>query len=137
VLKQIELAERQQLEVVLTSYVLKMLHLVGYGPELTGCVHCSKAVGDRAWFGLVSGGALCHQCHGQDLNAVEVSPEALELMRKYEDDAMEDLRQAYTADAVTREISDILGAFVRTHVGEGGKIKSLDFLERMRDASFA
>jgi DNA repair protein RecO (recombination protein O) len=137
VLKQIELAERQQLEVVLTAYVLKMLHLVGYGPELTGCVRCSKAIGDKAWFGLVSGGVLCRQCHGQDLNAVEISQEALELMRKYEGEPMEELRQAYTADAVTREISDILGSFVRTHIGEGGKIKSLEFLERMRDASYA
>ncbi|MFH1314496.1 MAG: DNA repair protein RecO [Candidatus Eisenbacteria bacterium] len=136
-LKQIELAERQQLEVVLTSYVLKMLHLVGYGPELTGCVLCGKAVGDKTWFGLVSGGILCRQCHGHDLNAVETSQEALELMRKYECEPLEELRQAHAADAVTREISDILGSFVRTHVGEGGKIKSLDFLERMRDGSYA
>lgn len=137
VLKQIDIAERPQLEVILTSYVLKMLHVVGYGPELTGCVRCSKAVGEKAWFGLVSGGVLCRQCNGQDLNAVEVSPEALELLREFESGEIDKLRRAYTANNVTREISDILGAFVRTQIGEGGKIKSLDFLERMRDASFA
>jgi DNA repair protein RecO (recombination protein O) len=136
-LRQIDVAERPQLEVILTSYVLKMLHIVGYGPELTACVRCNKAVGDRAWFGLVSGGVLCRQCNGQDLNAVEISPQALDLLRKFEGEPIEKLRQTYTADRVTREISDILGSFVRIQIGESGKIKSLEFLERMRDASFA
>jgi DNA repair protein RecO (recombination protein O) len=136
-LKQIDIAERPQLEVILTSYVLKMLYVVGYGPELTGCVRCSKAVGEKAWFGLVSGGVLCRQCNGQDLNAVEISPEALKLLREFEREHMDKLRQTYTANRVTREISDLLGSFVRTQIGESGKIKSLDFLERMRDASFA
>jgi DNA repair protein RecO (recombination protein O) len=137
VLKQIDIAERTQLEVILSSYELKMLHLVGYGPELTRCVRCGKATGDRVWFGLLSGGALCPMCSGKDLNAVEVSQEALKLLREYESESIDKLRITYSANDVSREASDILNSFIRAQIGEGAKIKSLDFLERMRDTGYA
>jgi DNA repair protein RecO (recombination protein O) len=137
VLKQIDIAERTQLEVILSSYQLKALHLVGYGPELARCVRCGKAVGERVWFGLVSGGILCPVCSGKDLNAVELSPEALKLLRDYESESIDRLRVTYPANDVTREVSDLLSSFIRAQIGEGAKIKSLDFLERMRETGYA
>jgi DNA repair protein RecO (recombination protein O) len=137
VLKEVDVATRSQLEVVLSSYELKMLHLVGYGPELARCVRCGKPAAEKSSFGLISGGVLCQACSGRDLNAVEMSPEALELLRAFEADSIGELRQRYSAGEVTREASDILNSFVRAQIGEGAKIKSLDFLERMRDASYA
>jgi DNA repair protein RecO (recombination protein O) len=137
VLKQIDIAERTQLEVILSSYELKTLHLVGYGPELARCVRCGKDVGERVWFGLLSGGVLCQMCSGKDLNAIEVGQRALKLLRDYESESIDRLRVTYSADSATREASDLLGSFIRTQIGEGAKIKSLEFLERMRDAGYA
>lgn len=136
-LKQIDLADRTQLEVILTSYELKMLHMVGYGPELGQCVRCGKRVTDSAWFGLLSGGVLCRACSSQDLNAIEISHRAVEIMRDYQSRPIEELTETYVADRTIREISNVLGSFVRAQAGESAKIKSLDFLERMRDASYA
>lgn len=136
-LKQIDLAERAQLEVILASYELKMLHAVGYGPELTRCVRCSKAVKGDAWFGLVSGGLLCPICRDKDLNAIETSKEAVKLLQAYESESLEDLRKSHSANDATREAADLLSSFVRTQIGEGAKIKSLDFLERMRETGYA
>jgi DNA repair protein RecO (recombination protein O) len=136
-LKQIDVAERPQLEVILTSYVLKMLHVVGYGPELARCVRCGKPVSGKVWFGLLSGGVVCPLCSGQDLNAVQISPKALDLLREYQGESIDKLSETYSADPVIREISDILSSFVRAQIGESAKIKSLDFLDRMRDASYA
>jgi DNA repair protein RecO (recombination protein O) len=137
VLKQIDIAERTQLEVILSSYELKMLHLVGYGPELARCVRCGKPTGERVWFGLLSGGALCPMCSGKDLNAVEVSQDALNLLLEYESESIDKLRITYSADDVIREASDVLSSFIRAQIGEGAKIKSLDFLERMRETGYA
>jgi DNA repair protein RecO (recombination protein O) len=114
-----------------------MLHLVGYGPELARCVRCGKAVAERVWFGLVSGGILCPMCSGKDLNAVELSPEALKLLRAYESESIDRLRVTSLASTATREVSDLLSSFIRTQIGEGAKIKSMDFLERMRETGYA
>ena len=136
-LQEIDVADRSQLEVVLSSYQLKMLHAVGYGPELTRCVRCGKPVKGKAWFGLISGGTLCQACSNKDLNAVAVTEKALALLREYEGGAMSKLRQEYGGDPASREVSDLLNSFVRVQVGESAKMKSLDFLERMRETGNA
>ncbi len=137
ILNQIGVAERNQLELILASYTLKMLHAVGYGPELAACVRCGKDLGDEVWFGLHSGGALCPACHKEDLHAMEMSRATLELMRKFESISMARLRETHSADKFSRDAFDILHAFVRAQISEGARIRSLDFLERMRDSSFA
>jgi recombinational DNA repair protein (RecF pathway) len=110
---------------------------VGYGPELARCVRCGKAVRDRAWFGLISGGILCPACCNQELNPMDISAAALELLREYESESIGKLRQTHSAGNASREASDILNAFVRAQISEGAKIRSLDFLERIRDTSYA
>jgi DNA repair protein RecO (recombination protein O) len=134
-LREIEAAERRELEIVLSSYELKVLHLVGYGPELSRCVRCGRALGDRVWFGLLSGGVLCSSCRDKDLNFLAISEPALRLMRTYEAEPLEKLRKTHSTDKVSREAADILHAFVRVQIGEGSAVKSLDFLERMRDGA--
>lgn len=136
VLKQINLAERTQLEVILSSYELKALYLVGYGPELANCVRCSKPVEEDASFGLLSGGVLCPDCRNKDLNAMALSPEALALLRACRSESIERIRKTYSADRTSREAADILNAFFRAQISEGAKVRSLDFLERIRDTSF-
>ncbi|HVP57862.1 MAG TPA: DNA repair protein RecO [bacterium] len=137
VLGEFAAAERPELEIVLSSYQLKMLHLIGYGPELAKCVRCSRAVDDRVWFGLLSGGILCPMCKDKDLHAVAMSEGALAVMRLCESEPLDKLRRAYPADGVTREVADILNSFVRVQLGERPGVKSLDFLERIRDAGNA
>jgi DNA repair protein RecO (recombination protein O) len=135
-LAQIDVASRTQLEVILSSYELKTLYLVGYGPELVKCVRCGKAVDEEASFGLLSGGVLCPDCRNRDLNALGMSPEALALLREYRRESIEKLRKTHSAGEVSREVADILNAFFRAQISEGAKIRSLDFLERIRDTSF-
>jgi DNA repair protein RecO (recombination protein O) len=136
-LEQIDAADRSRLEIILSSCELKMLHLIGYGPELAKCIRCGAEIGKRTWFGLLSGGVLCRACSGKDLNAVEVSQEALALLREYQSEPIEMLGKRYSSDEVSREASDILHAFLRAQTGESATIRSLDFLERIRDISYA
>jgi hypothetical protein len=58
-------------------------------------------------------------------------------MGKFQSVSMARLRETASADEFSREAADILYAFVRAQISEGAKIRSLDFLERMRDSSFA
>jgi DNA repair protein RecO (recombination protein O) len=137
VLGEIAAAERPQLEIILSSYELKMLHLIGYGPELAGCVRCGRPVSGRAWFGLLSGGVLCPACKDKDLHVLGMSPGALELARAYEAESIERLRRTRSADSSSRELADIINSFIRAQLGEGAGVKSLDFLEKIRDAGNA
>jgi DNA repair protein RecO (recombination protein O) len=137
-LREFDAAAREELEVVLASYLLKLLHLVGYGPSLSTCVKCGKSIGDgEASFGLLSGGVLCKMCIDRDINAVELDPGVLELMRSFEKKTVKQVRKKSAPVDTSRGACDILTAFVRMVMGEGARVKSLEFLERMRDSNYA
>jgi DNA repair protein RecO (recombination protein O) len=133
-LREIDAAQRPHLEILLSSYQLKVLHLVGYGPELARCVRCGRQVGERVWFGLMSGGVLCPMCKDKDLHTVTMTMAALDLLRGYEAEPIEKIGRSRSADKVTREAADVVNSFVRVQIGEGTGVKSLEFLERIRDA---
>jgi DNA repair protein RecO (recombination protein O) len=134
-LREFDAARRDELEVVLASYLLKMLHLVGYGPSLSTCVKCGKDVGDGiVRFGLLSGGVLCKSCIDRDINAVDLDAGVLELMRTFEKKTVKQIRKKSAPVETGRGACDILTAFVRMVMGEGARVKSLEFLERIRES---
>lgn len=134
-LGEIDAAQRDQLEVIVSMYELKFLELIGYAPQLDVCVRCGHTADDEVWFGLTSGGLLCQECHNRDLNAVRLSPNALSILRAYSNSSMQDVIKKVRSDSATREVSNLLHSFLRMQAGDGVTIKSLDFLERMRDGS--
>lgn len=136
--REFDAAARDELEVILASYLLKMLHLVGYGPSLSTCVRCGKKVGDGdASFGLLSGGVLCRTCVDRDINVVGLDSDVLELMRSFEKKTVKQVRKKSVPVDTSRRACDILATFVRMVVGEGSRVKSLEFLERIRDSNYA
>ncbi len=135
-LGQIDAAQRDELETILSMYEFKFLELIGYAPELDVCVRCGHPVDDKVWFGLASGGLLCRECYNRDLNALRLSPEALLLLRAYGKGSMEEVKKV-GSDRPTREVADLLHSFLRMQAGDGVTIKSLDFLERMRNGSIS
>jgi len=136
-LREFDAAGRGELEVILASYLLKLLQLTGYGPSLRTCVRCGKKIGDGASFGLLSGGVLCRQCVDREINAVDMSPDVLNLLTLIEKSTVKQMRKHSVVEATGREACDILAAFLRTVMGEAARVKSLDFLERMRNSKYA
>lgn len=137
-LREFDAAAREELEVILASYLLKLLHLVGYGPSLSTCVKCGKEIGDGGVsFGLLSGGVLCGTCVDRDINAVDLNTDVLQLMKSFENRTVKQIRKKSAPVDTSRGACDILTAFVRMIMGEGARVKSLEFLERMRDSNYA
>lgn len=137
-LREFDAAAREELEVILASYLLKLLHLVGYGPSLSTCVRCGKKIGDGSVsFGLLSGGVLCRSCVDRDINSVHLDLDVLNLMRSFEKRSVKQIRKDSSPDDPSRGATDILTAFVRMVMGEGARVKSLEFLERIRDSNYA
>lgn len=134
-LGEIDRAQRDQLEVIVSMHELKFLELIGYAPQIDVCVRCGHAVQERVWFGLTSGGVLCQECHNRDLNALSLSPAGLSLLRAYRSGSMQDVIKKVRSDRSTREVADLLHSFLRIQAGDSVTIRSLDFLERMRDGS--
>ncbi len=136
-LGEFDIAKRHELEVILSSYLLKMLRLVGYGPELWKCTKCRKKVKGDAYFGVSSGGILCVSCKDRDLHPIPVSANLIDLLREYESVPTPMLRNKYSGNSLGREASELLTGFVRGQIADGTRVKSLEFLERIRQTKYA
>ena len=53
--------------IVVLSFVLKLLDLVGLAPQVEACVVCGKEVAaeEDAWFSPLQGGIICNDCHNE------------------------------------------------------------------------
>jgi DNA repair protein RecO (recombination protein O) len=72
---------------LLAGFILHLLSLLGYKPELYLCVHCKKRIFSQYssvsnFFSPKLGGLLCSQCKKFDQNSLPISEEGIEILRK-------------------------------------------------------
>jgi DNA repair protein RecO (recombination protein O) len=68
-------------------FALHILHHAGYAPDLTTCQHCGTVLSEEATtlsFSSHLGGLLCQRCHGQGGTILQLSPETVSVLRRYQ-----------------------------------------------------
>ena len=62
-------------------FIIRMLRLAGFQPQLTECTGCNKPVDAAGFWSARQGGLLCRQCLHEDPNAEAAPPEMLETLK--------------------------------------------------------
>ena len=90
-------------------FILRLLRLVGFQPQLDQCVACGRpAQGQRAFWSVRQGGLMCEGCLHQDPRAHPIAPEFLAAMsRCAEADEPQALEPAQ-AQALHRKVDEFL-----------------------------
>jgi DNA repair protein RecO (recombination protein O) len=128
-LSQLETAGRPT--VVLQGFLLHLLRLLGYRPELAACVRCRRLVPSHAEAHLspIHGGLVCGSCRAASTDAFPVSSEALGFLRGAAGTALRLMDRIALPAATVREVADALHAFLRQALGR--PLRSADFLARL------
>ncbi len=128
-LEEIEAAGRPAL--VLQGFLIHLLRLLGYRPELSACVRCRSLVPARAAAHLSPshGGLVCGACSGGAADAFPVSPEALGFLRGAAGTGLRLMHRITLPAATVQEVTDALHAFFRQVLGR--PLRSADFLGRL------
>jgi DNA repair protein RecO (recombination protein O) len=72
---------RDDVVMVRVQFILRMLRLVGFQPQLDQCVACTDGIaGRRAFWSVRQGGVMCERCLHQDRAAAPMAPELLEAL---------------------------------------------------------
>lgn len=112
-------------------FVMRMLDLLGYMPQLHSCASCGNALPEAAsWFSPLLGGVLCAACadHNQSGSALSVNGlKVLRLMAADEADLFDRLR---VTPNLLAEIEQALNAQLEYHLDR--QLKSLDFIRSIR-----
>ncbi|MDQ4024768.1 MAG: DNA repair protein RecO [Actinomycetota bacterium] len=67
-------------ETVVPAFLIKLLSLSGYHPQLTTCAGCGETAAGLGGFSPAMGGAVCSACWRDDRDALQVSVDRLRLL---------------------------------------------------------
>ena len=114
--------------VVLQGFLLHLLRLLGYLPELHVCVRCRKGVSPHqdASLSPAAGGIVCNTCRQSVPDCIPASPAVLGFLRGASVSALRVMDRITILPQPLQEVSDILQAFLRHVLGR--PLRSSDFL---------
>lgn len=104
---------------VAAARIWKLVAVLGFEPSLDACISCGRVVpdGEGCRFDTADGGVRCVRCPagGITLPAADLS-------------VLRALARGEPAPAVGGRQLELLRGFIRVHVAEGARLRSLDFL---------
>lgn len=122
------LEESARPALVMQGFLLHLLRLLGYLPELSACVGCRNSVSPRqdAYLSPGQGGLICSECQSRVVDAIPTSPAALGFLRGASSSTLRVIDKVSILPQVLQEVSTTLQAFLRHILGRS--LRSADFL---------
>jgi DNA repair protein RecO (recombination protein O) len=123
-----------QIGLVLRSYELHLLGLVGYRPQLHQCVSCHEQLTEEAdRFSSSTGGMLCPRCANTDRQAHQISLATFKLLRYLQIQPIHATASINVSPSTSTEAETVLRAYIRQILER--ELKSVAFLEEVRSVS--
>ncbi len=127
----LESAPRDANAALFRSYQLKTCSILGYRPELDGCVVCGRRDRPKK-FSPRLGGVVCPPCAADSFDAARLSDRGLEVLRALSRLPLGEVVSWFLGAAdVEREAGPLLDAFLQYHVDRYKGLKSIQFLRKL------
>ena len=111
-------------------FVMRMLDLLGYQPQLFDCAGCSQPLPEAdAWFSPLLGGVLCSRCGAHDQAGSPVSVTSLKVLRVMASDQSELFDRLRLPAPVLEQVEQALQAQLEYHLDR--RLKSIEFIRSL------
>ena len=99
-------------------FLLKLLIILGYAPELYDCRQCGKRiVSGKNFFSPEKGGLECGNCHKEfDKKDLLISDDCVKVLRLVIKSELIKLSRLKINNKLSKEVNDIIGSFKNYHV---------------------
>ena len=115
---------------VLRHFQLRLLDIVGFGPELGSCVGCrATSFAGGASFSPLAGGLLCANCAEGDGAGRPISRDALVSFRYLRNAELSAISEKLTPEGLAGEMELLLGRYIRYQLERD--VRSAEFLDRL------
>ncbi|MGD8396094.1 MAG: DNA repair protein RecO [Candidatus Eiseniibacteriota bacterium] len=129
-LSAIETAPEAELRARFMGFVLRLLALLGYRPELERCVVCERPIAAGRGFDALRGGVVCGACYAGDPGAQPLSEAGRRLMQRLGTSMAGERLERATGDEVAR----VLDVFLRMHLPSYRRLRSLELVRASGEA---
>jgi len=111
-------------------FVMRMLDVLGYQPQLFDCAGCSQPLPEAdAWFSPLLGGVLCSRCGAHDQAGSPVSVNSLKVLRVMASDQGELFDRLRLPAPVLEQVEQALQAQLEYHLDR--RLKSIEFIRSL------
>ncbi len=125
------LAAADNLPLAARYYEIHLLGLAGYQPQLFACGACKKPLEPEPnYFSPAQGTVFCPRCGHERVDAIEMSANALKVLRFLQTRDWDTCRLLRLGPATQAEIERLNYRYITHHLER--KVKSADFIERLR-----
>ena len=125
------LCDAGDLPLVARYYELHLLGLVGYQPQLFICGDCKKKLEPEVnYLSAADGTVLCRKCGYDQVGTIELSVNALKVLRFLQTNEWEVCRLLRLSPDSHTEIERTMNHYLTYHLER--KLKSVDFIHRLR-----
>jgi DNA repair protein RecO (recombination protein O) len=108
-------------------FEIKLLDELGLMPKLDSCVQCGAPMSAAMNFSLRNGGLICKKCLAADPRAVGILPGTAKFIDTIRQLSFDRVERIKVAEAVGRELEDILRKFLDYHIER--RLKTLEFIK--------
>ncbi len=133
-LQNINEAPQNKLDNYLWAYALKLASNLGYRPQLSACISCSKKESlntENLFFSPEQGGMICKNCVQEDSFYLKLSRKSWETMKSLLISQNSHLESLTLNKKQISEISDTILSLLGYHTHLPKTIKSLEFWEKL------
>lgn len=112
------------------AFELKMMEILGLNVILDRCIECSKD-NAKSLFNIQEGGVVCEGCKSKHFSTIEVSPQAINVLKLISELPIEKLSVIKLNEKTKQEIDSFWSQYLKWHLDKN--FKSADFMEKSRD----
>lgn len=110
--KEVGNSQEKNLEIWADFFILKLLALSGYEPEMHGCLSChKKIVPSENYFDLNRGGLICQKCLAGSKNILPISDNCIKVLREGLRKDFDSLKKLKIDENLEKEIHGIMDGF--------------------------
>ncbi|MFA4941085.1 MAG: DNA repair protein RecO [Patescibacteria group bacterium] len=110
--KEAKNSQDDSLEIWADFFILKLLAVLGYEPEMNNCLKCHKKISPSDNnFDLNQGGLICKSCSNQNKNILPISDNCIKVLRECLKNDFNDLKKLKIEKELEGEIGNIISSF--------------------------
>lgn len=127
------LAGKGDSELITRFFELRLLNLLGYRPEIAGCVDCGKELTqlEELKFSSQAGGLVCTECALPYKYAMKINRGAVATMRRLLEIHYKKLDRLKVPDKIRKDLAKIIPNYLQSIIEK--KLQSLDFIKTLTD----
>jgi DNA repair protein RecO (recombination protein O) len=136
--------DKKRLPGLFAGYILRLISLLGFRPNLVGCVGCGNEIAESSekdappvLISIERGGVICENCRRQMAGQNQMtglSPELHGKMVELMSSSLEEASQKIVGLQDLNRMVDLLTSLLKYHAGTIRQLKSFDFLDKLARA---